>query len=495
MEQFLIAHDLGTSGNKATLFTTKGKMLRSVTVSYDVRFFNGNYAEQDPENWWDAVCDATKAVLEGEDASRVAAMSFSAQMQGCLVVDKNGVPLRDAMIWADQRAVEEAAHLEREIGAERMYRITGHRVSPSYSIEKLMWLKKHEPEVYEKTYKMLQAKDYIIARATGNFVTDYSDASGTNALDLRKLTWSEEILKAAGIEKDKLPQLKKSTDIAGYVQDRVAGEMGLPAGTPVVCGGGDGPCSAVGAACIRDGEFYLTFGTSAWIGGTTTEPFIDEEQTLFCFAHVIPGRYMPCGAMQAAGSSYSYIRRALCGGASYEELNKMIEKSPAGAKNLIFRPYLLGERSPRWNPDTSAAFLGIKPEHEKRDYIRAVMEGIAMNMELILKAYRKQADIKTMCLTGGGAKGKVVTQILADVLNVTLRLPDCVEEATAIGAAVIAGVGVGVFDDFGEVKRFLKFREEVEPIQAHQDDYEKLKPVFDEAYHCMLPLYEKLSRL
>ena len=199
MEQFLIAHDLGTSGNKATLFTTKGKMLRSVTVSYDVRFFNGNYAEQDPENWWDAVCDATKAVLEGEDASRVAAMSFSAQMQGCLVVDKNGVPLRDAMIWADQRAVEEAAHLEREIGAERMYRITGHRVSPSYSIEKLMWLKKHEPEVYEKTYKMLQAKDYIIARATGNFVTDYSDASGTNALDLRKLTWSEEILKAAGI--------------------------------------------------------------------------------------------------------------------------------------------------------------------------------------------------------------------------------------------------------------------------------------------------------
>lgn len=495
MEQLIIAHDLGTSGDKATLFTTKGRMIRSFTVSYDVRFFNGNYAEQDPENWWDAVCDATKAVLEGEDPSRVAAMSFSAQMQGCLLVDKNGIPLRDSIIWADQRAVEEAKELEEKIGAKRMYRITGHRVSPSYSIEKLMWLKKHEPENYARTYKMLQAKDYIIQRATGNFVTDYSDASGTNALDLRKLEWSEEILEAAGIEKDKMPELKKSTDIAGYIQDRVAGEIGLPAGTPVVCGGGDGPCSAVGAACIEDNEFYLTFGTSAWIGGTTTEPFMDEDQTLFCFAHVIPGKYMPCGAMQAAGSSYSYIRHALCDGASYEELNKMIEKSPTGAKNLIFLPYLLGERSPRWNPDTSAAFLGIKPEHEKRDYVRAVIEGVAMNMELILQAYRKKAHIKSMCLTGGGAKGRVVSQILSDVLDVEFKMPDCVEAATSIGAAVIAGVGVGVFEDFDEVRRFLKFEEHVEQNPENQQEYKKLKPIFDEAYTCMLPLYEKLSKL
>lgn len=495
MEQFLISHDLGTSGDKATLFTTEGKLVRSYTASYDVHFFNGNYAEQDPENWWDAVCEATKAVLEGEDAGRVAAMSFSAQMQGCLPVDKHGKPLRNSMIWADQRAVKEAKHLEKELGGDRIYKITGHRVSASYSIEKLMWLKKHEPEVYKKTYKMLQAKDYIIQRATGNFVTDYSDASGTQALDLRKLEWSDEILKAADIDRDKLPELKKSTDVAGYIQDRVAGEIGLPAGTPVVCGGGDGPVSAVGAACIRDGEFYLTFGTSAWIGGTTTEPFIDEDKTVFCFAHVIPGKYMPCGTMQAAGSSYSYIRHALCDDIPYDKLNEMIEKSPAGAQNLLFLPYLLGERSPRWNPNTSAAFLGIKPEHEKKDYVRAVIEGIAMNMELILRAYRKQAKIETMNLTGGGAKGQIVAQILSDVLNVQFQMPDCVEAATAIGAAVIAGVGAGVFDGFDEIKRFLKFEKHVEPNQENQEVYEKLKPVFDEAYHCLKPLYEEMSRL
>ena len=495
MEQFLISHDLGTSGDKATLFTTDGRLIRSYTASYDVHFFNGNYAEQDPENWWDAVCEATRAVLEGEDENKVAAMSFSAQMQGCLPVDKHGRPLRNSMIWADQRAVKEAKHLEKELGADRIYRITGHRVSASYSIEKLMWLKKHEPEVYKKTYKMLQAKDYIIQRATGNFVTDYSDASGTQALNLRKLEWSDEILKAADIDKDKLPELKKSTDVAGYIQERVAGEIGLTAGTPVVCGGGDGPVSAVGAACIRDGEFYLTFGTSAWIGGTTTEPFIDEDKTVFCFAHVIPGKYMPCGTMQAAGSSYSYIRHALCDDMPYEKLNALIEKSPAGAENLIFLPYLLGERSPRWNPNTSAAFLGIKPEHEKKDYVRAVIEGIAMNMELILKAYRKQAKIETMNLTGGGAKGQIVAQILADVLGVRFRMPDCVEAATAIGAAVIAGVGVGVFDGFEEIRRFLKFEKQVEPNKENQQVYEKLKPVFDEAYTCMLPLYEQLSKL
>lgn len=495
MEQFLIAHDLGTSGNKATLFTTKGKMLRSVTVSYDVRFFNGNYAEQDPENWWDAMCDATRAVLEGEDASRVAAVSFSAQMQACLVVDQHGTPLRDAMIWADQRAVEEARILEEKIGANRMYKLTGHRVSACYSIEKLMWLKRHEPENYAKTHKMLQAKDYVIHRLTGNFVTDYSDASGTNALDLKKLCWSEEILQAAGIDREKLPDLKKSTDIAGYVQERIAGECGLPAGTPIVCGGGDGPCSAVGAACIDDGELYLTYGTSAWIGGTTKEPFLDEDKILYCFAHVIPGKYMPCGAMQAAGSSFAYMQDNLCDDISYEEMDRMVEKSPVGAKNLIFLPYMLGERSPRWNPNTSAAFLGIKPEHEKKDYVRAVLEGVAMNMELILKAYRKYLPVEKMVLTGGGARADVTAQILADVLQVELARPDQVSIATSIGAAVIAGVGVEIFKDFDQVRRFLKFEDQVKPVERHVKIYEKLKPVFDEAYTCMLPLYERISKL
>ena len=495
MAKYLISHDLGTSSNKASLFSTEGELIKSHTVPYEVHFFHKNYAEQDPEEWWQAVCQATREIVKGIDPSEVLAVSFSSQMQACIVVDREGKALRPAMIWADHRAEKQAEYLEEKIGFDRMYEINGHRVSPSYSIEKLMWIKEHEPEIYGKTYKMLLAKDYIICRLTGAFVTDYSEASGTDVFDLRHLKWSEEILETAGIDPGKLPELHASTDVIGEMTAEAAAELGLTTKTKVVCGGGDGPCSALGAGCVEDGQLFLSFGTSAWIAGTSGRVELDREKTLIGFGHVVPGKYMPCGTMQAAGSSYSYIRHALCDDMPYEKLNELIEKSPAGAENLIFLPYLLGERRPRWNPNTSAAFLGIKPEHEKKDYVRAVIEGIAMNMELILKAYRKQAKIETMNLTGGGAKGQIVAQILADVLGVRFQMPDCVEAATAIGAAVIAGVGVGVFDGFEEIRRFLKFEKQVEPNKENQQVYEKLKPVFDEAYTCMLPLYEQLSKL
>ena len=268
-----------------------------------------------------------------------------------------------------------------------MYEINGHRVSPSYSIEKLMWIKEHEPEIYGKTIKMLLAKDYIICRLTGAFVTDYSEASGTDVFDLRHLKWSEEILEAAGIDPGKLPELHASTDVIGEMTAEAAVELGLTTKTKVVCGGGDGPCSALGAGCVEDGQLFLSFGTSAWIAGTSGRVELDREKTLIGFGHVVPGKYMPCGTMQAAGSSYSYIREALCqeeerhaeetGESVYELLNQLVCQSPPGAKGLIFLPYLLGERSPRWNPDTSGSFLGIRMEHQKCDYVRAVLEGIA----------------------------------------------------------------------------------------------------------------------
>ena len=368
-----------------------------------------------------------------------------------------------------------------------------------------MWIRENEPDIFEKTYKMLQVKDYIIYRMTGEFVTDYSDASGTNALDLENLKWSEEILAAAGIDMDKLPRLHASTDIIGNLNPDAAKEMGLTTATMVVCGGGDGPCSALGAGCIKNDEMFLTFGTSAWIGGTTEKKFLDDDKIFFCFAHVIPGKYMPCGTMQAAGSSYSYIKNALCkeetdaakaaGKDPYEVLNQMIQSSPAGAKSLIFLPYLLGERSPRWNPNTSGSFLGIKPCHEKADYVRAVVEGIAMNLELILAAYRKTLTGKELIFTGGGAKGDVVAQILANVLDATLTRPNHVEEATSIAAAVIAGVGIGVYDDFSAVEKYLTMQDTIKPNPNLSGIYEPLKKVFDKAYYCLEPLFDDLAEL
>lgn len=493
-EKYLIAHDLGTSGDKATLFGTDGTVVNSYTAAYPVHFFGANCAEQSPSDWWDAVCAATKKVLEGIDPARVAGISFSAQMQACLLVDADGIPLRPAIIWADQRAEAQAGILEEKIGGDEIYRITGHRLSAAYSIEKLMWLKEHEPECYSRAYKMLQVKDYIIFRLTGVFVTDCSDASGTNAFALDNRQWSERIIGAAGVRRELFPEVRESVHIAGGVTGAAAKQTGLAEGTPVVCGGGDGPCSAVGAGCVRDGELFTTFGTSAWIGGTTGRKFVDEDKTLFCFAHVIPGKYMPCGTMQAAGSAYSYIRKLFCGGSSYEETNDMIRRSPVGARGLIFLPYLLGERSPRWNPDSSGCYLGIRMRHQRGDYLRAAIEGVGMNLELILRAYRKKMEVPDMIFTGGGAKGDIVCEILSDIYGIPLRTPGNVEGATSVGAAVIAGVGTGIYRDFQVAKEFMKIERSYMPVPEHVKRYEEWKPVFDMAYERMLPVYEELRK-
>lgn len=490
MGEYIVAHDLGTSGDKATLFTSAGKLVKSCVVPYQVHFFGKNCAEQDPNEWWKAVCRATKGVLEGIKASDVAAISFSGQMQGCLMVNETGVPLRPSIIWADQRAVKEAALLEREVGFDEVYNITGHRLSPGYTIEKIMWIKENEPEIYKSAYKCLQSKDYILYKLTGAFVTDYSDASGTNGLDLAKLEWSDEILEASGISKDLLLELHHSTDIIGKVTAEAAKAAGLSQGTPVVCGGGDGPCAAVGAGCIQENEFYTTFGTSAWVAGVTGEKFLDDDKIFVCFANVISGKYMPCGAMQAAGSSYSYIGRLLEPDKSYPERNEMMKASPAGAKELLFLPYMLGERSPRWNEKTSGAFIGMKMHHTREDYIRAAIEGAAYNLNIILSSYRKYVNVDSMILTGGGAKGEVVCQILSDVFGARLCTPDHVEEATSIGAAMVAGVGAGIYDSFEAITRFLTFQKEFKPNEANREIYDKMKRIFDVAYRALEPVFE-----
>lgn len=504
MGSYLLAYDIGTSGTKASLFAVEGKLVKSNTQPHDITYGNGGCVEQNPENWWQAVVKATKYLTEGIDKSEILGISFSGQMMGCVLVDETGAVLRDSIIWADTRAKEEERTLLENLGEVRGYEILGHRISCSYSIAKLMWVKNHQPEIYEKAYKMLQAKDYIILKMTGEFVSDFSDASGTNGLDIEKLCWSQELFDAAGLDIEKMPRLVNSSDVVGSLQGAVAEELGLAEGTKVVCGGGDGPCAALGAGCIKENQYFLTFGTSSWIAGTTKAPFFDSKRVLFSFAHVIPEYYSPTGTMQAAGSSYSYIRNTFFesqiaeaaekGVDVYELLNKMIEASPVGAKNLLYLPYLVGERSPRWNPNTTGSFIGMNMEHQKEDYLRATLEGVAMNLELILQAHRQNTNIDELILTGGGAKGDVVAQILADVCNCVIQRPDHVEEATSMAAAVLAGVGVGVYDDFDVIHRFLKFDNETKPIPEHHAIYEKRKVVFDQCYYALEPLYEAISK-
>lgn len=505
MEHYLIAHDLGTSGDKATLFSTGGELIKSVTAPYGTNFFHTTWAEQNPEDWWEAVCGNNRILLEGVDPSKVKAVAFSGQMMGCVAVDRQGRPLRPAIIWADQRSQDQERFLKGRLDPWEFYQITGHRISASYSIEKLMWLRDNEPDTYQNTYKMLQAKDYIVCRLTGRFVTDYSDASSTNCLDLKALAWSDSILEAVGIPQDKLPEVHESTYVAGEITPEMAAVCHLPAGTAVVIGGGDGVCAAVGSGSVSSGQAFTYLGSSSWVALTSDQPILDPQMRTYNWAHMVPGKYSPNGTMQAAGNSYQFLRRTLCkdlerlaeeqGVSPYQLMNDEMAHSPLGAKGLLYLPYILGERSPRWNSEARGAFIGLKMEHTRGDMIRAGAEGILMNLAIILDVFRKEMEITDINVIGGLSKGDPIRHALADIFGVRAHQLNWLDEATSMGAAVAAGVGAGELEDFSAIGRFVKVANVVEPDWENHRRYQAVREVFDLSYNALLDTYSRLAKL
>ncbi len=493
--EYFIAHDIGTSGLKSSLFSKEGSLIKSVLQEYQADF-KGREVTQNPLLLFYAVLKGSKQLSEVVDPQDIKAMSFSAQMNACLLVDEKGVPLHDTFIWADTRAEKQAEQLIAKLGFDHIYEMTANRASANYSLYKLMWIREHWPEVYQKAYKMLQAKDFVNFKLTGRMVTDHSDASGTGAYDIRQGIWSEEIITAAEVRKDLFPEILLSIEPVGYLLPEVAKQMNLSPKTIVVTGGGDGPCATVGAGCVEDNRFYLTYGTSAWIGGTTDQPFFDEEKALFCFSHIIPNKYMPLGTMQAAGTSYQYLRNLFedqnVSAKEYDQLAKTVKP---GSEGLIFQPYLIGERSPIWNPKASGTFIGIRPQHQKAHYARAVLEGGALHLEWILSYFRKKQTIQEMVFTGGGAISSILRQIFADVFNVKFLVPENIQESTSIAAAIMAGIGSGYYQDFGCLEKFLKIKDKTLPIEDHVTLYQQYIPIFRESYRALEKVMTDLEKL
>ncbi len=507
--QYILAHDLGTTGDKAVLYAEDGTQVASASHAYTTRYPKPGYAEQNADDWWNAVCTTTRELLEkaGIAPNSVAAVGFSAQMMGCLPVDRDGAALRPAIIWADLRSGREAVELERRLGMDRVYDITGHRVSSSYTATKLAWVKRHEGEIYARTYKTLQTKEYVIHKLTGRFVTDYSDACGTNLFDLRGKVWSSEIADALELEPDKLPDPFPSVHVAGRVHAEAARATGLAEGTPVVLGGGDGVCAATGATITEPGGMYVVIGTSAWIAGASHEPVFDPEKRTFNWVHMDGKLYSPCGTMQSAGFSYAWIRNVLGAvlpqhgvGASRDTLTELdrtlddlVKESPPGARSLVYLPYLMGERSPRWNPDAKAAFIGLTATHTAGDLTRSVLEGVAYNLNVILSVFRNDAPAHEVIAIGGGAANETWLQILADVWNVEILVPQQLEDATSMGAAICAGVAVGVYPDFSVARSFNPVERRITPRQEHGSTYRRMIEIFDESYQALTDVFGKLS--
>ena len=501
-----IGIDLGTSALKLLLVDGKGAVLNEVTKEYPLSFPHPGWSEQDPEDWWQAICVTTKNLIDkaGIDAGEIAVVSFSGQMMGCLCVDREGNPLRPSIIWADQRAQAQAAALGEKISLWDFYRIAGHRNSASYGLQKLMWIRDNEPEIYARTYKTLNAKDFIVLRLTGKWYTEPSDATSNACIDLETLQWSEKIVSASGIDGDKLPEIVPSTTVAGEVTKRAAEQTGLKPGTAVVMGGGDGLCSNVGAGSISPGRTFSCVGSSAWVATTSDKPLFDPQMRTFTWAHIVPGLYSPTGTMQSGGGAYQWLKQRLGkyetaaaageGKSPYQLIDQEAAKSPAGSNGVIFLPYLLGERAPRWNPNATAAWLGLKMENQRSDIFRSVMEGVTLNLNIILESFRGSVPIDELLIVGGGAKGRVWCQMMADVFNARIKIPALLEEATSMGAAVTGGVGAGIFKDFTAIDQMLEIRQELTPDPAAAAAYGPVKETFEACYQALLPVYERIAK-
>lgn len=504
MKKYILAHDLGTSGNKATLFDLNGNLIKSAVYSYELITGSGNAIEQKADDWWTAVCVTSKLLASAVDKKDIVAVSFSGQMMGCLCVDKDGTPLHNALIWADMRSEKQAEQIAERIDAHSFYNITGHRISASYSLTKLMWIRDNLSDVYKKTYKMLNAKDYIIFKLTGRFVTEPSDASSTCLLDLNSLSWSDDIIRVSGIDKEKLPEIIRSIDIAGGITKEASELTGLCAGTPVVCGGGDGCCAAVGTGVVKEGRANCCLGTSSWISVAAQKPIKDKEMAVFNFAHIVPGYIMPCGTMQTGGGALSWAVNNVFYKSSvelednntiYETVNREVNLSPAGANNLLFLPYLIGERSPRWNVNAKGCFIGLTVNHTRGDMVRAVMEGVGYNLDIILNIFKNNGNIiDGLTMTGGGARNDAWTKILCDIFGLPVSVPEKLEEATSMGAAITAGVGIGALKSFDESDKFLAVDSRISPNRDNSVKYDKIKKLFDEAYYDLELFFEKYKK-
>ena len=487
----ILAHDLGTTGDKAALYSADGALVAAATARYGTDYGPGGRVEQDPADWWRGIVESTRELLErsGVRPEEIACVSFSGQMMGAVLLDGRGEPVRPALIWADTRSSEQCDRLLERVGMDRGYALTGHRLNPTYSLTKAMWVRDHEPDVFARAEHLVLAKDYAVHRLTGELVTDPSDASSTNAYDQKAGEWSAEILDAAEIDRALLPQVVASSTVVGPVTAEAAHETGLAAGTPVVLGGGDGPCAALGAGIVSaESGAYAYLGSSSWVSMAATEPLHDPEMRTMTFDHVIPGRFVPTATMQAGGASFEWISELL------EETPAALGEAAAGAEEApLFLPYLLGERSPYWNPAARGAFIGLQRHHGRPEIARAVLEGVAFNLRIGLDAFEEMGpEIESVDAIGGGAASDTWLQILADVWGKPVRRRSLVDEANALGAAVVGGVGVGLFDSFDVAPGFSEVGRAFEPDPEAHERYGARHALFVDAYRRLESLFDEL---
>lgn len=502
----LLGIDTGTSGTKTLICSQKGKVIATATAEHPISSPKPGWSEQNPLDWWNAACNATRSVLKKAKvtATDIGAIGLSGQMHGSVFLGDGEKPLRPALLWNDQRTAEQCTQIEEAAGGRAaLIEMVANPALTGFTAPKILWVRQHEPQVYEKTKHILLPKDYIRFRMTGQYATEVSDASGTLLLDVANRNWSDRLLSLLQIDKSLLPRLHESPEITGTLNAQAAGSLGLREGIPVVGGGGDQAAGAVGNGIVTSGIVSATLGTSGVVFAHSDQPARDPEGRVHTMCHAVPGKWCVFGCMLSAGGSFQWFRNTL-GQAEvalskrknvdpYELLIAEAQRAPAGSEGLFFLPYLTGERCPHPDPSARGAWIGITARTTRAMLIRSLLEGVTFAMRDAFEImHRMKIPITEVRASGGGARSRFWRQLQADIYQQPIVLSNA-EEGPAYGAALLAGVGIGAWSSVpGACRACIRQRAHSRPNVKRAALYDRYYATYGKLY---LDLKERFSEI
>ena len=497
MKSYLLGIDIGTSACKVAVFDRNGKVLAAANGDYPVYYPHEGWAEQNPEEWWDAVCLATKETIRKADIrpDEIAGIGIDGQSWSAIAIDKEGKVLTNTPIWMDTRAQSICDRLNQEIGADKIFEVAGNSLQPSYSTAKILWYKENLPEIYAKIDKILQSNSYIAYKLTDAVTQDVSQGYGLHCFDMRKGCWDEKMCECLGIPMEFLPEICDCDHVVGTVTGKAAAECGLAEGTPVVAGGLDAACGTLGAGVIHSGETQEQGGQAGGMSICTDEYKADPR--LILSYHVVPGKWLLQGGTTGGGGVMRWLEREFGayereegkrqGKSSLDLFNEEAAAVAPGSDGVIFLPYMSGERTPIWDPNAKGVYYGLDFSKTKGHFIRAAMEGTAYALKHNLDvAEEAGAKVEVLRAMGGSANSLLWTQIKSDITGKPIVVPSS-DTATTLGAVILAGVGIGMYKDFDEAVKLT-----IEEKRSHEPNNENRK-VYDRNYETYIELYKQLK--
>src|SRR6266498_3862458 len=494
---YFLGIDTSTTSSKALIIDEQGQVIAVASSPHTLQTLKPLWSEQNPQEWWEAVAASIRSVLEkaGISGEGIAAVGLTGQMHGLVLLDDMGNVLRPAILWNDQRTQNQCDEIHRIIGKEKFIHITGNVALTGFTAPKILWVKENEPDLFAKAKHVLLPKDYVRYKLTGEYAMDKADGAGTVLFDLKLRDWSEEVLSALDIPCEWMPKTFEGPQFTGYLTAEAAAYTGLRAGTAVAAGGGDQAAQAVGVGAVELGIVGLTVGTSGVVFATTPSALIEPEGRLHAFCHAVPGMWHFMGVMLSAAGSLQWYRDTLAPEVSFDDLLKEAETILAGSEGLQFLPYLSGERTPHPDPLARGAFIGLTLRHSRAHMTRALLEGVAFGLKdsFTLIQNAGLGEIKQVRASGGGTKGALWRQILASALEAELVTVNT-SEGAAFGAALLAGVGAGVWENVPSAcKPAVKITGSTSPDPAQSEAYRKAYPLYRELYPALKPSFDKMG--